>query len=160
MPRIARLFINNACHHLVVRGSQGKPVFVDNNDYLYYLKQIHKYKVKYKCLIYAYCLMDNHVHIVAEFPWGVRSMSKFMHCLNQSYAMKFNKKYAKSGHLWQNRYKNFVVLKNNYLLNLLAYVEHNPVRAKIVSNSEEYHWSSYRYRVMGDNNILLDDITL
>jgi len=80
--------------------------------------------------------MSNHVHIVAEFPKGARSMSKFMHCLNQAYAMKFNIKYKKSGHLWQNRYKNFAVLKNDYLLNLLSYIEHNPVRAKIVLKPE------------------------
>ncbi|MBU0605745.1 MAG: hypothetical protein KKH77_05615, partial [Candidatus Omnitrophica bacterium] len=80
----------------------------------------------------------------------------FMHCLNQSYAMSFNAKYEKVGHLWQNRYKNFVVLKDSYLYNLITYIEYNPVRAGIVASPGDYAWSSYRARVLGSTSIILD----
>jgi putative transposase len=104
--------------------------------------------------------MPNHIHIVLESPRGRKAMSSFMHGLNHTYAMIFNSKYTRVGHLWQNRYKNFVVLKDSYLLNLIAYIEMNPVRAGLVSLPEEYRWSSYRYRVLGEKNLLLDRIEL
>ena len=158
MPRTARVFIDNACHHITSRGNQQQEVFYDEWDYDYCLRLIHKYKVKYGCLIYGYCLMNNHVHLILESPLGMKAMSLFMHGLNQSYAMKFNNKYQKVGHLWQNRYKNFIVLKDRYLINLITYVEFNPVRAGIVSNPEDYPWSSYRSRMLGQKDIILDSL--
>jgi putative transposase len=72
--------------------------------------------------------------------------------------MIFNGKYERVGHLWQNRYKNYVVLKDIYLMNLISYVEMNPVRAGLVSLPESYVWSSYRSRVLGKQNMVLDRI--
>jgi len=160
MARAPRLFVKNACYHIVVRGNQGRPVFMDDVDYGYYLKLIHKYKLKYGCLIYGYCLMKNHVHILLEAPLGLKSMSSFMHGLNQSYAMMLNKKYNQVGHIWQNRYKNFVVLKDDYLINLVSYIEFNPLRANIVLRPEDYQWSSYSARALGKQNIILDELKL
>lgn len=158
MARAARVFVENACYHIVVKGNQGETVFREEVDFRYYLKLIHKYKIKYGCMIYGYCLMRNHVHLLLEAPNGLKSMSSFMHGLNQSYAMMFNSKYKKGGHLWQNRYKNFVVLKDSYLINLILYIEFNPVRANIVSRPEDYPWSSYKGRVLGKRDIILDQI--
>ena len=158
MARTARVFIENACYHITARGNQGETVFKEGADFKYYLKLIHKYKIRYGCLIYGYCLMRNHVHLLLEAPFGLKSMSSFMHGLNQTYAMVFNKKYNKVGHLWQNRYKNFVVLKDDYLINVISYIELNPVRAGIVSRPEDYPWSSYSARVLGKRDIILDQI--
>lgn len=158
MARSARIFIENACHHIVVRSIQKDVVFKDDEDFNAYLRLIHKYKVKFGCRIYSYCLMDNHVHLVLESPLGIKAMSSFMHGLNQSYAMRFNNKYGRVGHLWQNRYKNFIVVKDDYLINLISYIEFNPVRAGIVLKPEEYTWSSYKARALGENNIILDEI--
>jgi putative transposase len=72
--------------------------------------------------------------------------------------MRFNSKYKKVGHLRQNRYKDFIVLKDEYLLNLISYVESNPVRANLVKHPEDYAWSSYRGRVLGDSNIIIDKL--
>jgi putative transposase len=160
MPRTARVFIENACYHIIVRGNQKQAVFKEYADYEYYLGLIHKYKLRYGCLLYSWCLMNNHVHLVLESPIKPRNISSFMHGLNQSYAMKFNAKYNKSGHLWQNRYKIFVVLKNDYILNLISYIEYNPVRAKIVLNPEDYQYSSYKYRLLDKRNIILDPLNL
>jgi len=158
MPRIARIFIENACYHMITRGSQKQVVFKCDNDFIYYLKLIHKYKIELSCLLYGYCLMPNHVHLVMEFPMGPGAMSSFMHKLNQTYAMRFNFKYNRVGHLWQNRYKSLVVLKDDYLINLIMYVEYNPVRAGIASRPEDYKWNSYRARVLGEKSIILDRI--
>lgn len=157
MPRVARVFIENACYHIIVRGNQKQIVFKEDGDYEYYLGLIHKYKLRYRCLIYGFCLMNNHVHLVLESPSDLRNISRFMHGLNQSYAMKFNSKYAKTGHLWQNRYKAFVVLRDDYMFNLISYIEYNPVKAKIVLKPEDYPWCSYRYRLLGEKNIILDE---
>ena len=158
MPRAARLFVENACYHMVTRSVSEDAIFLESSDYELYLRLAHKYKLKYGCLIYGYCLMPNHVHLVMEFPKGRTSMSKFMHCLNQTYAMIFNGKYNRNGHLWQNRYKDFVVLKDDYFINLISYVEFNPVRANIVQRPEDYSWSSYRGRVLGKEDIILDEL--
>jgi putative transposase len=158
MPRTARLFVKNACHHIITRGIRKEPVFYSNEDYERYLSLLHKYKIRYGCLLYSYCLMRNHTHLVIESPEGKKAMSAFMHGLNQSYAMTFNQNYDKVGHLWQNRYNSRVVLKDDYLINLLSYVEYNPVRASIVSRPEQYPWSSYKARVLGKKDILIDSI--
>ena len=158
MPRTARIFVENACNHIIARGNQKAAVFKTDDDFEKYYMLIHKYKLKYGCFIYGYCLMPNHIHLILESPLGLKAMSLFMHCVNQSYAMAFNFKYEKVGHLWQGRYKNLVVLKDNYLYNLVTYIEHNPVRAGIVSAPGEYAWSSYRARVLGGKSMILDDL--
>ena len=81
-----------------------------------------------------------------------------MHGLNMSYAMYFNYKYETVGHLWQDRYKSFVIQKDGYFLSCISYIEDNPVRAEIVSCPENYPWSSYKARVLGKTNGLLDPI--
>ena len=159
MPRAARIFVENACNHIIARGNQKRVIFKDENDFKRCFNLIHKYKLKYGCLLYGYCFMPNHIHLILESHLGLMAMSRFMHCVNQSYAMGFNIKYNTVGHLWQNRYKNFVVLKDDYLYNLINYVEYNPVRAGIVSAPEHYKWSSYRTRVLGENNMILDKLT-
>jgi putative transposase len=158
MPRTARVFVQNACYHIITRGNQKQDVFYEPSDFRHYLKLIYKYKIKHKCYIYGYCLMNNHVHLFLESPDGLRAMSSLMHDVNQSYAMRFNSKYKKVGHLWQNRYKDFIVLKNEYSINLISYIEFNPVRANIVTKPEDYMWSSYKARVCGKKNIILDKI--
>lgn len=84
MPRSSRIFVENACYHIITRGSQKQAVFYDEEDFNHYLKLVYRYKLKYGPLIYGYCLMNNHIHLVLEFPLGIRSMSSFMHGLNQS----------------------------------------------------------------------------
>lgn len=156
MPRSARVFIENACYHIITRGNRKAVVFKGEDDFNRYFMLIHKYKLKYSCLIYSYCLMPSHVHLILESPLGLKAMSRFMHCINQSYAMGFNVRYNQVGHLWQNRYKNLVVLKDKYLYDLAEYIEYNPVRAGIVSMPWDYAWSSYKARVLGRGSIILD----
>jgi putative transposase len=77
-------------------------------------------------------------------------LSKFMHGVNTSYSKWFNEKYEKIGHLWQDRYKSYVVQKDDYLIDCLNYIEYNPVRSKIALRPDEYPWSSYQSRILGE----------
>jgi putative transposase len=160
MPRIARVFVKNACYHIVARGIQNDDVFRNPSDFRNYLRLVHKYKIKTGCRIYCYCLMDNHVHFILESPLGIKAMATFMHGIGMSHALSFNGKYNRTGHLWQNRYKSFVVLKDDYIINLFAYIEHNPVRAKMVARPEDYAWSSYKARMLGEKDIIVDELAL
>jgi REP element-mobilizing transposase RayT len=99
------------------------------------------YHDRFGILIHCYVLMDNHYHIVIETPQG--NLLKVMHCLNSGYTGYFNRKYNRSGHLFQGRYKAIIVDKENYLLELSRYIHLNPIRAGIAEKPEDYAWSSY-----------------
>jgi len=102
-------------------------------------------------LLYGYCLMPNHIHLIGE-PVYPEKLPKFMQCLHRSYTAYFNKKYNKVGHLWQGRFKAKLIAKDQYLIHCIAYVEQNPVRAKLINSPNEYEFSSYSERNL--NNYL------
>ena len=157
MPRRARLVLENACYHIITRGNQKSTIFRDEEDYRQYLKFLVRYKARFKSRIYGWCLMNNHVHIVMESG----EISRFMHGVDLSYAQYFQHKYKTIGHFWQDRFKSFVIQKDQYLLNCITYIEHNPVRAKIALRPEDYEWSSYNIRVLGmKENDLFDMFSL
>jgi len=156
MPRQARLILDNVCYHIITRGNQRQTVFRENMDCRTYFKLISKYKERYKFKIYGWCLMNNHVHLVIESEF----LSKVMHAIDLSYAQYFKYKYKTIGHFWQDRYKSYVIQKDKYLINCISYIEYNPIRAKIALRPEDYEWSSYRARILGEDNRLLDEIVL
>jgi len=156
MPRQKRLIINNACYHIITKGNQQQNVFKEPGDFETYLELLSKYKRQYKFKLYGWCLMNNHIHMVIESD----NLSKVMHCINLSYAQYFNFQYHSTGHFWQDRFKSFVIEKDEYIFNCITYIEYNPVRAKIVSRPEDYRWSSYNARILGKNDGLLDFIIL
>ena len=156
MPRTARLILNNACYHIITRGNQKQDIFKEHEDFYVYLGLLSKYKKRFNSKIYGYCLMSNHVHLVIESEM----LNKFMHGVNLSYAQHFKYKYNTIGHFWQDRYKSFVIQKDEYLINCITYIEYNPVRAQIASGPEDYPFSSYQARILGKSDSLLDPITL
>ena len=139
MPRLPRAFINQSCYHIITRGNQKQKVFRQNKDYVIYLKILKKAKQKYKILIYSYCLMPNHVHLLIETLSSI-NMSKFMHWLNRGYSAYFNASYKTSGHLWQGRFISKPILKDQYMIHCANYIEPNPLRTKIpmVNNISDY----------------------
>ncbi|MDD4956321.1 MAG: transposase [Candidatus Omnitrophica bacterium] len=157
MPIKARVLIDNVVYHIIVRGNHGQTIFSHQDDFVRYLKTVRKYKNRYGFRLYAYCLMNNHVHLVID-PHDKYSLKNIMHCINLSYCKWHNSRYEQSGHLWQGRYKSYIVQKDQYLVNCITYVEFNPVRAKICQRAEEYPWSSYSSRTLGVPSPLLDDI--
>jgi len=156
MPRQARLLLENVCYHVVVRGNRQQDIFLDNEDRIKHLRLIFRYKKKHKFKLLGWCLMDNHVHMIIESD----KLSKVMHNLNLTYAKYFQYKYKLVGHFWQDRFKSYIVIKDRYLFNCVNYIENNPVRAKIVDKPEDYAWSSYRARICGERNELLDPIRI
>ena len=155
MTRGPRLVMPNACYHIIQRGNQKQKVFVENTDYSKYLEILHHYKRKYCFKLYAYCLMPNHIHLIIEVK-KVSDLGKLMQGIDLTYAIWFNKKYNKVGHLWQGRFKNMIIQKDQYLLDCLNYIEYNPVRASLSSSPIGYEWSSWKDRTLNKGTGILD----
>jgi putative transposase len=159
MPNGPRVLIKNACYHIYSRGNQKQKVFQDDVDRETYLKQLLRYKKKFKFLLFGYSLMPNHIHLIG-LPKDIRNLSKFMQCLHLSYTIYYNIRHKKVGHLWQDRFKSKIIIKDQYLIDCINYIELNPVRAKLVNSPGDYLWSSYIERIRGEAEIkLLDPIT-
>jgi putative transposase len=154
-----RTFVPNACYHIYGRGNQKQKIFFDSLDYEFYLEQLRRYKKRYKFLLYGYCLMPNHVHLLGE-PKKPDELSTMVQCLHRSYTAYFNKRYGKVGHLWQGRFKSKLIVKDSYLFRCIAYIERNPLRTKLVEKIEEYKFSSFADRntsnISNDSKPLLD----
>ena len=145
-----RILIENASYHIITRGNQKQQIFLDEADFKVCLLNLRRYKKKHRFLLYGFCLMPNHIHIIGE-PREAKNLSKFMHGFLRSYTVHFNQRYKKVGHLWQDRFKSKVIVKDKYLIDCINYVELNPVRAGLVKAALDYHWSSYRERVLDKN---------
>jgi putative transposase len=160
MSNRTRFFIDNGCFHIMSRGNQKQKIFNASDDYSIYLKLLLKYKKKYAFKLYGYCLMPNHIHIIGQVEKAI-TLSKFVQSLNRAYTACFNHKYKKVGHLWQGRFKSKVLMKDEYFISCINYVECNPVRAKIVLSPDKYEYSSYNERnMLNFKTKLLDPIIL
>ncbi|MEW6101762.1 MAG: transposase [Candidatus Omnitrophota bacterium] len=156
-----RLLIKKSCYHIYARGNQKQIVFKEIRDFEFYLYQLKRYKRKYSFLLYGYCLMPNHIHLIGE-PNVPENLPKFMQCLHRSYTAYHNKKYGKVGHLWQSRFQSKVIVKDRYLIDCIAYVEQNPARVGLVNKMSEYAFSSYMERNLTNKCglTLLDELIL
>jgi putative transposase len=127
----------------MIRGNERKELFLDDDDRAWFVSLLALKNRERRFAIYAYCLMDNHVHLVINE--GEDLISRIMKGLQVSYVYYFNKKYARIGHLFQDRFKSEVIEDNQYLLTAIRYIHHNPVKAEIVNYPSEYRWSSYNH---------------
>ncbi len=142
MPRGPRKKSPTALYHIMSRSISEVNLFKSDLDKDYYLKLLKRYKEKYQCEIYAYCLMSNHVHLFIN-PCGF-DISTFMLSLNTAYVCYFNKKYKRHGHLFQGRYASKIVVNDSYCLALSAYIHNNAKDLPgIHGNEESYPYSSY-----------------
>ncbi|MGO8989532.1 MAG: transposase [bacterium] len=141
MGRPLRIEYAGALYHITARGNERKRIFLDDADRKKFLGILGDYHDRYGILIHGYVLMDNHYHLILETPKG--NLLKVMHGLNGGYTGYFNRKYGRTGHLFQGRYKGIIVDKDSYLIPLSRYVHLNPVRARVVERPEQYRWSSY-----------------
>ena len=142
MARPLRIEYDGAVYHVTSRGNERKNIFKDDEDRLLFLDTLRRVNEKYNWLCHAYCLMNNHYHLVIETPDG--NLSKGMRQLNGVYTQSYNKIHDRVGHVFQGRYKAILVSKESHLLETCRYVVLNPVRAKAVRNPGEWKWSSYR----------------
>ena len=159
MPRISRENSKTITqtYHLIIRGINKQDIFFDDYDKKKFLKEIERTKEKYQYEIYAYVLMNNHVHITIFDKND--NKSNVVHSICTSYAEYFNKKYERKGHLFQNRFKSLCVDTDRYLLNLVRYIHQNHEKDGICK-METYKWSSYKEYLgskgITDTNFILE----
>ena len=143
-----------ALYHVIVRGNERKAVFRDDADREHYLQRLKHYREKFGFRCLAYCLMTNHVHLALET--GDVPLSRVVHGLQSSYTQAFNRRHHRSGHLFQGRYKAFLVDADRYFLALLRYIHCNPLGARLTERAEDYPWSSDRLYRKGRASDWLD----
>ncbi|MEK6582814.1 MAG: transposase [Nitrospirota bacterium] len=149
MARPLRIEYDGAVYHVTSRGNERKSIFKDDEDRMFFLDILKKVNDKYNLLCHAYCLMNNHYHLVIETPDG--NLSKGMKQINGVYTQTYNKRHNRVGHIFQGRYKAILIQKESHLLEVSRYVVLNPVRATAVKHPEEWKWSSYRGTAGNDN---------
>lgn len=157
MPRKARILVPNCPHHLVQRGHNRKAVFLEARDYRYYLDNLKEWKPKLEIKIYAWCLMTNHIHLIAEPGSDAMTIAQLMKRVNGRQSAYVNKFEGRTGSLWEGRYKGSPIQQENYFLRCCRYVELNPVVAGMVRHPQASPWSSYTDRISGAGSGLLDE---
>ncbi len=154
MPRRARLAIANVAWHIIQRGNNRSACFLAKEDYLFYLQQLAEQSVEHGCAIHAYCLMTNHVHILLT-PEEAIGPSLMMKHLGQRFVQYINRKYLRSGTLWEGRFKSCLAQDERYALHCYRYIELNPVRASMAKHPGDYRWSSFSHNGEGVENALI-----
>jgi len=142
MARKPRLYVPGGFYHVILRGNAGQEIFFSPEDTKYFESLVSEGIKRFQHRVHSYCWMKNHIHLViqiANIP-----LSKIIQNISFRYTLYINNKYDRKGHLFQGRYKAILVDPESYLLQLVRYIDLNPVGAKIVSIPEEYKWSSYR----------------
>ncbi|MFH2218664.1 MAG: transposase [Pseudomonadota bacterium] len=145
MARPLRINYPGAFYHVTSRGNERKNVFKSNRDREKFFEYLESATQRYDAVIHAFCLMDNHYHLLIETPSG--NLPQIMRHINGAYTTYFNVKRARPGHLFQGRYKAILVEIDEYAKELSRYIHLNPIRAKMVKTPEEYEWSSYRFYI-------------
>ena len=154
MPRRARMYLPELPYHIVQRGNNREACFIEPENYQFYLELWKEAASRYGVSVHAYCLMTNHVHVLAT-PKEKTSISNAMKVVGSRYAQYINKKYKRTGTLWEGRHRSSLVQTEKYFLICCRYIELNPVTANMVKSPEEYRWSSYHVNAWGDNSWLV-----
>ena len=142
MPRPLRLRPAGGIFHITARGNRRQVIFLDDVDRDRFLALLAAIITRYGWICHAYCLMDNHVHLLVETP--NENLSEGMQQLLGQYAQGFNRRHGFDGHLFQGRFDSRLVVSNWHLLELARYLVLNPVRAGTRATAGEWAWSSYR----------------
>jgi putative transposase len=148
MARQIRTIVADTPVHVVQRGNNRMKCFGDEGDYLVYLALVVQSARSHACAVHSYCLMTNHIHMLLT-PQSASSCGSFMHGISHRYAHYFNRKYSRTGTLWEGRFRSCLVQSTPYVLACHRYIELNPVRAGIVNDPGDYRWSSYQANTSG-----------
>lgn len=146
MARLPRLTVPGYSHHIIQRGNNRQPIFEAPADYEALLGLLEEHARAEKVAIHAYVLMSNHFHLVAtpETPQGIPQM---MQAVGRRYVRRFNRLQARTGTLWEGRYRSTLIQAERYLLACMVYLDLNPVRAGIAQAAADYPWSSHAHYV-------------
>ena len=148
MARIARQNLIGNYFHIMVQGIAKESIFPDNKTKGYYLSCLEKTKSKKNVHIFAFCIMDNHAHLLLSAE-NITLIAEYMKIVNTEYARYYNSENNRIGYVFRDRFRSEVIRNEKYLVNCLAYIHHNPVKAGIVKNAEEYDYSSYTNYLSG-----------
>ena len=153
MPKFARLVVPDCPHHIIQRGNRRQKVFFSDSDRELYLKLIKRQGDRAGITFLAYCLMENHVHLIAV-PKTKESFAKGIGEAHRKYSNIINIREDWKGYLWQGRFISFA-LDERHLYSSVRYVERNPLRAGIIQKAEDYPWSSARAHILGKKDLLI-----
>lgn len=142
MARLPRLTVAEFAHHVIQRGNDRQPIFREPGDQERLLSLLADNAVREKVAIHAYVLMDNHFHLLVT-PQTSTGVPRMMQGVGRTYVQYFNRRYHRTGTLWEGRYRATMVQTDRYCLACMAYIDLNPVRAGIVKRPDEHRWSSY-----------------
>ncbi len=156
MARNKRLYYSNAVYHVIVRGNNRHFVLQDNSAKEKFLQTIERYRAKFKFVLHAFVLMDNHAHLIIQVQ-DPHNISRVMQSILLSYSGWFRRTHDYVGYVWQGRFKSFCISRERYILECIKYIHQNPVRSKMAGYSEEYPFSSARY-YMGKANDKVDGL--
>jgi putative transposase len=145
MAKIARVAIEGVPYHITQRGNARQTIFADPQDHQVYLKLLRRYAEQHRMSVWAWCLMSNHIHLLAV-PGAPRALASTLASTQREYARYRNARLATCGHIWQARYYSCPV-DDRGIWAVAAYIERNPVRAGMVETAEEYPWSSARAHI-------------
>ena len=141
MSRVARVQSPTDYYHVMMRGNNKESIFTRTSEKSYFKDLLKEVMEEGLIDIAAYCIMDNHVHIVIKAE--LNNMTKALKKINIKYAMNFNKERNRIGHVFQDRYKSEIVGNDMHLIQVMRYVHNNPVKAKMVKECNDYKWSSF-----------------
>ena len=151
MARRPRIDLPGVTQHVIQRGNDRQACFFHDIDRIRYLQDLHELGMSQGCELHAYVLMTNHVHLLMT-PVQPRAISTLMQSLGRRYVRYINDAYARTGTLWEGRYRSHAIADDEHLLRCYRYIELNPVRAGMVADPADYPWSSYRCNAFGIAN--------
>jgi len=156
MNRKARSSYENGFFHVMVQGINRKYIFEKSIDKEEYLSLLLRYKEKFKIILLAYCIMDNHAHLLI-YTDEINEMSKYMRIVNSMFAKDYNRAWNRVGYVFRDRFNSQYIDNKEYLLKCLRYIHMNPVKANIVVRPEEYKYSTYN-DFLKNNGIVNDKV--
>ncbi len=144
MPRPLRICYPNAFYHVMNRGLGRQNIFHGKKYFLTFLDVVAEANQRFGCIIHAYCLMNNHYHLIIETPDA--NLSRVMRHINGVYTQRYNRLRKTDGPLFRGRFKAILIDEDSYLLQLNRYIHRNPIstKDKLVKDLKDYRWSSYR----------------
>jgi len=148
MPRVKRIQIPGVTQHVIQRGNNRTTIFHSPRDFQFFLRALQVLSVRYLLDVHAYALMSNHFHLVAT-PQTASATSRVMCAMGSKYVRYFNRKYARTGTLYEGRYRSMNIDTETYWFTCMRYVELNPLRAGLASTIDAYTWSSYKANALG-----------
>ena len=143
MSRLPRNYMNTPFFHVITQGIEKSYIFEKPEDIKYYVKIMYKIKEEHNINIIAYCIMNNHTHMLIKTQL-IEQLSKYMQRINSTYGKYYNKKYSRVGYVFRDRYKAEGIYSEKHLYNCIKYIYNNPVKAGICNKPEEYPYSNYK----------------